>query len=72
MGCCDEHTAIVPDTDVSRRALLKGASVVAAAVPAVLRPAPAAAQGKKVKLAFCSQLLCVIPYEVNVTVSTLN
>jgi NitT/TauT family transport system substrate-binding protein len=61
MGCCDEHTALVPDTDVSRRALLKGASVIASVVPALR---PAAAQGKKVKLAFCSQLLCVIPYEV--------
>jgi NitT/TauT family transport system substrate-binding protein len=29
-----------------------------------LRPGRAAAQGKKIKLAFCSQLLCVIPYEV--------
>ena len=61
MGCCDEHTALVPDTDVSRRALLKGASVIASVVPALR---PAAAQGKKVKLAFCSQLLGVIPYEV--------
>ena len=25
MGCCDETTARVPDTDVSRRALFKGA-----------------------------------------------
>jgi NitT/TauT family transport system substrate-binding protein len=63
MGCCDEHTAIMPDTDVSRRSLLKGASILAAAVPS-LRPRPTQAQGKKIKLAFCSQLLCVIPYEV--------
>jgi NitT/TauT family transport system substrate-binding protein len=35
--------------------------VLAAAVPGLR---PAAAQGKKIKLAFCSQLLCVIPYEV--------
>ena len=63
MSCCDETTARVPSTDVSRRSLLKGASIVAAVVPS-LRPGGAAAQGKKVKLAFCSQLLCVIPYEV--------
>src|SRR6266540_6563796 len=63
MGCCDEHTAIVPDTDISRRALLKGTSVLAAVVPG-LHSRPATAQGKKVQLAFCSQLLCIIPYEV--------
>jgi NitT/TauT family transport system substrate-binding protein len=63
MSCCDETTARIPATDVSRRSLLKGASVVAAVLPG-LRPKQAGAQGKKVKLAFCSQLLCVIPYEV--------
>jgi NitT/TauT family transport system substrate-binding protein len=63
MSCCDETTARVPATDVSRRSLLKGATVVAAVVPG-LRPKQAGAQGNKVKLAFCSQLLCVIPYEV--------
>ena len=53
----------MPDTEVSRRSLLKGASVLTAVLPGV-RPRAAQAQGKKVKLAFCSQLLCVIPYEV--------
>src|SRR5215207_887420 len=63
MSCCDENTARVPNTDVSRRSLLKGASILGTVVPS-LRPKQAAAQGKKIQLAFCSQLLCVIPYEV--------
>ena len=63
MSCCDEDTAIVPSTDVSRRSVLKGAALVTALVPAagVKR---ADAQAKQIKLAFCSQLLCVVPYEV--------
>jgi NitT/TauT family transport system substrate-binding protein len=35
-----------------------------AAAVATLAGQPAAAQGKRIKLAFCSQLLCVVPYEV--------
>jgi NitT/TauT family transport system substrate-binding protein len=61
MSCCDETTARVPDTDVSRRAVLKGASLIASVVPAAR---PAGAQGKQIKLAYCSQLLCGVPYEV--------
>jgi NitT/TauT family transport system substrate-binding protein len=63
MSCCDEDTAIVPSTDVSRRSVLKGAALVTALVPAagVKR---AGAQAKTIKLAFCSQLLCVVPYEM--------
>jgi NitT/TauT family transport system substrate-binding protein len=63
MSCCDESSARVPDRSVSRRALLKGAAVVSAVVPG-LHGSGAQAQGKKVTLAFCSQLLCIIPYEV--------
>ena len=29
MSCCDETTARVPDTDMSRRSLFKGAAVIA-------------------------------------------
>src|SRR5204862_7426139 len=61
MSCCDESTARVPPTDVSRRSILKGAAVIAAVVPAASR---SEAQGRKVKLAYCSQLLCGVPYEV--------
>src|SRR3981189_1580544 len=63
MSGCDETTARVPDTDVSRRSLFKGAALVASVIPAA-RPTRSQAQGKQIKLAYCSQLLCGIPYEV--------
>jgi NitT/TauT family transport system substrate-binding protein len=63
MSCCDETTARVPDADVSRRSLFKGAALVASIIPAA-RPTRAQAQGKQIKLAYCSQLLCGVPYEV--------
>src|SRR6266550_8060251 len=63
MSCCDETTARVPDTEVSRRSLFKGAALVASVIPAA-RPSTAAARGKQIKLAYCSQLLCGVPYEV--------
>jgi NitT/TauT family transport system substrate-binding protein len=61
MSCCDETTARVPDTRVSRRSMFKGAALVASVIPSAQ---PAGAQGKKIKLAYCSQLLCGVPYEV--------
>src|SRR5262247_4718812 len=61
MSCCDETTARVPPTDVSRRSILKGAAVITALVPAASR---SQAQGRSIKLAYCSQLLCGVPYEV--------
>jgi NitT/TauT family transport system substrate-binding protein len=63
MSCCDETTARVPAADVSRRSLLKGAALIASVIPAA-RPTRAQAQGKQIKLAYCSQLLCGVPYEV--------
>src|SRR5207248_7662808 len=63
MSCCDETTARVPGTAVSRRALFKGAALVASVIPAA-RPTQSQAQGKQIKLAYCSQLLCGVPYEV--------
>src|SRR5881394_1531148 len=63
MSCCDESTARVPDRDVSRRSLFKGAALVAGVVPAA-RPIRTVAQGKPITLAYCSQLLCGVPYEV--------
>jgi NitT/TauT family transport system substrate-binding protein len=63
MGCCDETTARVPSTDMSRRSLLKGATVIASVIPTV-QPDPSQAQSKPIKLAYCSQLLCGVPYEV--------
>jgi NitT/TauT family transport system substrate-binding protein len=61
MSCCDETTARVPPTDISRRSILKGATVITALVPAASR---SKAQGRSIKLAYCSQLLCGVPYEV--------
>lgn len=43
--------------------MLKGAAVIASIIPAA-RPTRAAAQGKRITLAYCSQLLCGVPYEV--------
>src|SRR5215510_12954233 len=63
MSCCDETTARVPPSDISRRSLFKGAALVAGVIP-VARPVRSAAQGKQIKLAYCSQLLCGVPYEV--------
>jgi NitT/TauT family transport system substrate-binding protein len=63
MSCCDETTARVPGTDVSRRSMFKGAALIASVIPAT-RPSPAEAQAKRIKLAYCSQLLCGVPYEV--------
>src|SRR5215472_16956590 len=63
MSCCDETTARVPRTDFTRRALLKGASLAASVIPAA-HSGGAQAQGRQIKLAYCSQLLCGVPYEV--------
>jgi NitT/TauT family transport system substrate-binding protein len=63
MSCCDETTARVPNTDVSRRSMLKGATVLAGVLPA-LKSQGARAQGREIKLAYCSQILCGVPYEV--------
>ena len=63
MSCCDETTARVPATDFSRRSLLKGATLAASVIP-VVRPTLGSAQGRQILLAYCSQLLCGVPYEV--------
>src|SRR5690349_5171705 len=67
MGCCEDdavesHSELTGD--VSRRSVLKGAAAAATLVPAVMAAPLARAQGKTIRLAFCSQLLCVTPYEV--------
>jgi len=74
MSCCDEHLASVPKPgmtsadlatpDVDRRSVLKGVAAIAGMLSAAV---PAGAQQKdlkKLKLAFCSQILCIVPYEV--------
>ncbi len=70
MGCCDKPFTLEPDEplslapDVNRRGLLKGVAAAAGAVATLSGSASAQAQGKRIKLAFCGQLLCVVPYEV--------
>lgn len=60
MSCCDPNLAIWDGVTMRRRTVLKGA----AALAGMLGANPARAAGKSVKLAFCSQLLCIIPYVV--------
>jgi NitT/TauT family transport system substrate-binding protein len=60
MSCCDPNLAIWDGTTMHRRTVLKGA----AALAGILGANPARAAGKSIKLAFCSQLLCIIPYVV--------
>src|SRR5580692_3306170 len=60
MGCCDPNTVAWDGITLRRRSVLKGA----AALVGAFGVSPARAAGKSVKLAFCSQLLCIIPYVV--------
>lgn len=60
MSCCDPKTVAWDGITLQRRTVLKGA----AALAGVFSANPARAAGKSVKLAFCSQLLCIIPYVV--------
>ena len=67
MNCCNDvkpagiKSAEVELSPVSRRTFLKG--VAGTAVGLGLVGNVAAAQSKKIRVAFCSQLLCVVPYE---------
>ncbi|MGH6977513.1 MAG: ABC transporter substrate-binding protein [Stellaceae bacterium] len=60
MSCCDSDQTAWNGKDFHRRSVLKGAAALAGALATV----PARAAGKRIRLAFCSQLLCIIPYEV--------
>jgi NitT/TauT family transport system substrate-binding protein len=68
MGCCDQPFTFESEQGggdlpkVSRRGLLKGVGATAGALATL--SGRAVAQAKPIKLAFCSQLLCVVPYEV--------
>lgn len=68
-GCCEGTSPILlvnRDAPVSRRGFLSWLARLGIGLLGLSHlPLPAAAQGKrKIRLAFCSQLLCVIPYEV--------
>ena len=60
MNCC-QSTRFGPGEAVDRRTALKG---IAGAVGGMAVAPGALAQGKAIRLAFCGQLLCVVPYEV--------
>jgi NitT/TauT family transport system substrate-binding protein len=63
MSCCDPNLAVWNGKDLHRRTVLKGGAALAG-VLAAAAGSGAKAAGGTVKLAFCSQLLCIIPYEV--------
>ncbi len=60
MNCCQETKASA-DAGAGRRAALLG---LGAAVGSAALPAAGQAQSGRLRLAFCGQLLCVVPYEV--------
>ncbi len=62
MGCCTEKPDVIWErgSKLDRRGLLKGSAGLAGL--AMVSGSAAKAQ-ETVKLAFCSQLLCVVPYE---------
>ena len=65
MSCCDPNQVAWNGKDFRRRSVLKGAAALIGAVGTLTAPyGNARAAGKSIKLAFCSQLLCVLPYEV--------
>jgi NitT/TauT family transport system substrate-binding protein len=64
MSCCDPSQAAWDGKTLRRRTVLKGAAALAGALTATAGTGATYAAGKNVKLAFCSQLLCIIPYEV--------
>jgi NitT/TauT family transport system substrate-binding protein len=67
MSCCeDDPVTELKLGDISRRSMLRGAAAVASLAPMVAATPLARAQSRPVKLAFCSQLLCITPYEVAV------
>ena len=65
MGCCDDKLDVIwerkPFTRVDRRGLLKGSAGLAGL--AMVSAATGAKAQDAIRLAFCSQLLCVVPYE---------
>jgi len=75
MGCCETRWVDGPEipastsrtvelaTELPRRRVLTGGAVLAGLGALAAHGVASAAEAKRVKLAFCSQLLCVIPYE---------
>lgn len=76
LDCCPSTTGETPSGDpdvayarlpvLSRRTLLKGAAGLAGASVLAGCGIGGGGGGNRIQLAFCSQLLCVVPYEVTV------
>ncbi|HEV7372963.1 ABC transporter substrate-binding protein [Arenibaculum sp.] len=67
MSCCDPNgtgSPVPEDRAIGRRAALKTLAGVTGGIAVASRGLPARAAGEAVSLAFCGQLLCVVPYEV--------
>lgn len=63
MSCCsDVQVDVVKVASIDRRTFIKGVVGTAAGL-GFAGATLGAAQTKKIRLAFCSQLLCVVPYE---------
>jgi NitT/TauT family transport system substrate-binding protein len=62
MSCCDPSQACWDGKELHRRSVLQGAAVLAGVLAG--SAGAARADATRIKLAFCSQLLCIIPYEV--------
>lgn len=63
MSCCsDVQVDVVKVASIDRRTFIKGVVGTAAGL-GFAGATLGAAQPKKIRLAFCSQLLCVVPYE---------
>ncbi len=67
MGCCTEKLDVIwerkASSELDRRGLLKGSAGLAGLALAAGATGAKAQELQAVKLAFCSQLLCVVPYE---------
>lgn len=67
MSCCDEKLEVIwrreADTRIDRRGVLRGSAGLAGLALAGGAAGANAQDLQAVKLAFCSQLLCVVPYE---------
>jgi NitT/TauT family transport system substrate-binding protein len=74
MGCCEATNVELAgtvsatesrfDANFDRRTALKGLAGIAGFAAVSAGPSPARGAATKLRLAFCGQLLCVIPYEV--------
>ena len=62
--CCTQLKSADEGAGIPRRTLLTGAAAIAGAAATMGASEARADDSKPIKLAFCSQLLCIIPYTV--------